>query len=139
MGVPVGRHSGSRPAMTSVATISDIIFFLFFPVSFFLHCLLFSQRECSDQKTYLLNVDGSPQKPKCRDLSKTPSAILGFPSSHFEFCRRCGVAGGERVSPAPLGWYLDSPHKSLTSQFVCCCSLKLLGNKLFFEDLPTCS
>ena len=22
-------------------------------------------------------------------------------------CRRCGVAGGERVPPAPLGWYFD--------------------------------
>ena len=24
---------------------------------------------------------------------------------HFGFWRRCGVAGGERVPPAPLGWY----------------------------------
>ena len=23
-------------------------------------------------------------------------------------CRRCGVAGGERVPPAPLGWYSDN-------------------------------
>ena len=22
-------------------------------------------------------------------------------------CRRCGVAGGERVPPAPLGWYSE--------------------------------
>ena len=25
-------------------------------------------------------------------------------------CRRCGVAGGERVPPAPLGWYLEKKH-----------------------------
>ena len=27
------------------------------------------------------------------------------PVGHFGFCRRCGVAGGVRVPPAPLGWY----------------------------------
>ena len=36
---------------------------------------------------------------------QTPSAILGPPGGHFGFCRRCGVAGGERVPLAPLGWY----------------------------------
>ena len=39
---------------------------------------------------------------------QTPSAILGPPGGHFGFCRRCGVAGGERVPPAPLGWYFIS-------------------------------
>ena len=33
-------------------------------------------------------------------------AILGTPGGHFGFCRRCGVAGGEREPPAPLGWYV---------------------------------
>ena len=33
------------------------------------------------------------------------SAILGPTGGHFGFCRRCGVAGGEQVPPAPLGWY----------------------------------
>ena len=27
------------------------------------------------------------------------------PVGHFGFCRRCGVAGAERVPPSPLGWY----------------------------------
>ena len=36
---------------------------------------------------------------------QTPSAILGPPGGHLGFCRRCGVAGGERVPPLPLGWY----------------------------------
>ena len=36
---------------------------------------------------------------------QTPSAILGATGGHFGFCRRCDVAGGERVPPAPLGWY----------------------------------
>ena len=38
--------------------------------------------------------------------NNTASAILGPPSSHFDFYRWCGVAGVERVLPAPLGWYL---------------------------------
>ena len=36
---------------------------------------------------------------------QTLSAILGPPSGHFGFCRRGGVAGGELVPSAPLGWY----------------------------------
>ena len=50
-----------------------------------------------------------------------PVAILGPPGGHFRFCRRCSIAGGaalqavsecprhaggERVPPAPLGWYV---------------------------------
>ena len=27
------------------------------------------------------------------------------PVRHFGFCRRCGVAGGKRAPPSPLGWY----------------------------------
>merc|ERR1712208_38932 len=38
---------------------------------------------------------------------QTPSTILGAPGGHFGFCRPCGVAGGERVPPAPLGWYFS--------------------------------
>ena len=28
------------------------------------------------------------------------------------YCRRCGIAGGERVSQAPLGWYFDQTLKA---------------------------
>ena len=33
---------------------------------------------------------------------------LGTKSWHRRCCRRCGIAGGERVPPAPLGWYSSS-------------------------------
>merc|ERR1711954_369038 len=60
-GIPVGWRSGGRLAMTLMATINVIIFFfffffLFFFFFFFLSSLLFSKKECSDQKTYLAKV-----------------------------------------------------------------------------------
>ena len=42
------------------------------------------------------------------NLELAPSAILGAPGGHFGFCRQCGVAGSERVPPAPLGLYSNS-------------------------------
>ena len=30
---------------------------------------------------------------------------LEYLAIHFGFCGQCGVAGGEQVPPAPLGWY----------------------------------
>ena len=33
------------------------------------------------------------------------STLCGPPTSHFGFCRWCGVAGSERVPPAQKGWY----------------------------------
>ena len=50
----VGWRFGGRLATTLVATLNDIIFFFLF-----LSCLLFSSKECSDQKKYLDKVDGS--------------------------------------------------------------------------------
>ena len=41
-------------------------------------------------------------------LDQTPLAILGPTGGHFGFCRRCGIAGGERVPPLPLGWYSNN-------------------------------
>ena len=35
----------------------------------------------------------------------TQSVILGPTGGNFEYFRRCVVSGGERVSPAPLGWH----------------------------------
>ena len=60
--------------------------------NFFPSCNLLSQKECSDQKTYLAKIDRSIQKPQPL-------------SCHFVFCRWYDVAGVERVPPAPLGWY----------------------------------
>ena len=56
----------------------------------------------------------SLERPKTLGFTSFQSleAILETPGRHFGFlkqelncCRRCGVAGGERVSPLPLGWY----------------------------------
>ena len=33
---------------------------------------------------------------------------LEYLAIHFGICSRCGVAGGEQVPPAPLGWYFLS-------------------------------
>ena len=58
-GVPVSRHSGGQLEMTLVATLND---FPFFSSCFCPLCrLLFSYKECTDQKTYLVKVDGSVQ------------------------------------------------------------------------------
>ena len=39
------------------------------------------------------------------DTFPDPVGHFGPPGGHFGFCSWCGVAGGERVSPSPLGWY----------------------------------
>ena len=61
-----------------VATKSFFIFFLPLPPSFpcFLHCDLFSQKKCSDQKAYLAK-DKSAQRPHLPFLG-TPAAIWDF-------------------------------------------------------------
>ena len=73
-------------------------------VPVFLRRDLFSQKKCSDQKTYLAKVLECP-KTQEQTPFQTPSAILGPPGGHFDFCRRCGVACGERLPPSLLGWY----------------------------------
>ena len=35
------------------------------------------------------------------------------PVHHFVFCRQYGMAGGERVPPVPLGWYIVKLHSDL--------------------------
>ena len=70
--VPVGRRSVGRLAMTLVATINDFFFF-----SSFLRHLLFSWKQCSDQKTYLANVDGSAKKLRGSHLSRSCPPFWG--------------------------------------------------------------
>ena len=65
-GVPVGRRSGGRLAMTLVATINVIIFFLFSFLFFFLF---------------------SFSSPSSTFLIQSPSAILGPTGGHFGFCK----------------------------------------------------
>ena len=59
-------------------------------------------KSCSDGKTYLAKVDWSAQVT----IKKWPPFFdLGSVSWPQRLCRLCGVAGGERVPPAPLSWY----------------------------------
>ena len=69
-GIPFGRHSGGRLAMTLKATIILYFLLLFFPLfpRFFLCCLLFSKKECLDLNTYLAKVDEVAQKPRGRNV-----------------------------------------------------------------------
>ena len=93
--------------LSSGTTIVDC----YFHYSFLLRDNLFSYMEYSDQKTYFVKVDRSAQTPRSKRLSRTQSAICGPPSSHVGFCRLYGVAGGERMPPAPLGWYFYNSRK----------------------------
>ena len=94
--VPVGRRSGSRLATTLVATKNDICFFTFF---FFFPVVYFSHKECSNQETYLAKVDKSAQKPRDKHPSRHRRPFWGLLVAILDF------AGGERMPPAPLGWY----------------------------------
>ena len=44
-------------------------------------------------------------------------ATFPDPINHFGFCRQCSVAGGERVSPSPLGWYNLIMTKIILSEY----------------------
>ena len=86
----INRHEGSVFQSVGVQVVdwhedSGLLFSLFFSSSFLRHNI-FSQNECSNQKTYIAKVDGS---------------------GHFGFCRWCGVAGSEQgaSAPLPLGCY----------------------------------
>ena len=52
-------------------------------------------RYCSD------NVRKRRKKEQVQFVARPRLPFWG----HFGFCRRCGIAGGERVPLAPLGWY----------------------------------
>ena len=124
-----GRRSsqsafGSQLATALVATKHVIIFhsILFLPFSLLLPSLvegvlrsknLFCKSWWECQKTW-----------ECTPF-QTPSATLGPPSNHFGFWRRCGVAGSERVTPAPLDWYFKLYLSEISKKFVLF-SLKLV-------------
>ena len=95
VGVPVGSHSDWQQPQWPLQTA-----LLFFPISF-LCCDLFSQKECSDQKTYLAKFDESAKQSRGRQTPfHIPSAILGAPSCHFEFLWCWGIAG-QALSECP--------------------------------------
>ena len=65
--------------------------------------------------------------------------ILGPSSRHLGLCRRCGVAGCERVPPAPLGWYLlEFPIFCVTTRERCSVSAQLSYFLCQEEILFTC-
>ena len=49
-------------------------------------------------------MTGAPQNLGV-DTFPDPVGHFGAHWQAVRRCRRCGVAGGERVPPAPLGWY----------------------------------
>ena len=89
-GVPVCRHSGSRLAMTLVATINDIIVVF----SFLFSVVYFSHRGSAGIK-----VDGSAQKPRGRHLSRPCWPFCGSLAAIFDFK---GLAALQAVSECPL-------------------------------------
>ena len=93
VGVPVSLRLGGRLAMTLVATIKDIIF------SFF----LFSSCPSST-----LLIEGVLESKTY--LARAPKNLGVEPTGHFGFFNHFGIAGGERVTQAPLGWYCCCLH-----------------------------
>ena len=97
IGVAVGRRQAvdwQRRQWTAIFTIIFHSIFHFFSVATFSH-----GRSAHMKKLIYQKLIGAPNN-------------LGFnpfpdPVGHFGTPCRCGVAGGERVPPAPLGWYLD--------------------------------
>ena len=83
-----------RSALQSVAIrrstgneVSGLLFsqFFFFLVQVFLRRDLFSWKECSDQKTYFANDDGSAQKPRGRPLSRPRRPFWGPLAAILDF------------------------------------------------------
>ena len=111
-GVPVGGRSGGRLATTLVATINVIIFFFSFLFSlfFFFSVVYFSHRRSARIKKLILRkLTGAPQNLGV-DTFLDPVGHFGAHWHAVRRCRRCGVAGSERVPPAPLGWYFNRFH-----------------------------
>ena len=81
-GVPVGRRSGGRLAMTLVASINVIIFFLFsflffFPVVYFSH-----RRSARIKKLILRKLTGAPKNP---GLDPLPDHVGHFGALWWQF------------------------------------------------------
>ena len=112
-GTSVRRSSGRRSGGRLLA--NDIVATIFISLFFFPHCFFspffsvttFSHRRSTQIKKLfkqkLLRI------PKYLGVDTFPDSVghFGAPCGHFGFCRRCGVAGGERVPPSPLGWYFS--------------------------------
>ena len=92
VGVAVGCRSGGRQATTLVATISA--FFFFFP---------FFPRYFSPSRPFLIKGVLRSQNlfyKSVRALSRHRWPFWGPLTAIFDFA---GIAGGERMPPAPLG------------------------------------
>ena len=80
---------------------SFLLFFLFFPFS----VVTISQRMSARIKKLIKQKLTLAPKETGVDTFPDPIGHFVAPSDHFGFCKWCGIAGGKRVPPAPLGWY----------------------------------
>ena len=67
----------------------------------------YEENEIKNEKSEINKKELRKQMPNNLGLDpfSAPFGHFGAPWWPFGFCRRCGVAGGERVPPSPLGWY----------------------------------
>ena len=106
---------GRSTAGNNVVAIIIISFFSFFPVFFlplfFSSVATFSHRRSARIKKLILRKLLRTPKNLGVDTFPDPVGHFGAPWRPFWIlqavrrCRRCGVAGGQRAPPSPLGWY----------------------------------
>ena len=104
---PVSRRSSGRLATTLVATKNIFIFFFArFPPFFSSSVAAFFHRRTARIKKliYSQKLTGAPKNLGV-DTIPDPVSYFEAHSGHLGLCRRCSIAGSERVPLAPLGWY----------------------------------
>ena len=113
VGVLVGRPLGGLLTTTLLATISDILFFFLPFLPILLSCVLFSYKECTNQKSYSAKVYGSTQKPQGKYLSRTHCPFWGPLATILNFL---GSAVLQAVSycPAQLCCYFHNCYSTLS-------------------------
>ena len=84
------------------------LFFLFF---------LFSHRRSARITKLILQKLRRVPKNLGVNTFQDPVGHFWPPRGHFGFWRRCSIAGGESVPPAPLGWYCSC--KNVNSKSLC--------------------
>ena len=108
---------GRSTAGNDVVATIFIRLFLFFPPRFFSSpSRPFLIEGVLGSKNLFSKVAWNAQKPRGRHISRPRRPFWGPLAAILDFaggaalqavrhCRRCGVAGSERVPPSPLGWY----------------------------------
>ena len=78
----IGNDVSGRYKRHYFLFFSSFFFFFFF---FLLRRLLFTKKECLDQKTYLAKVDGSAPKPRGRHISRPRPPFWGPLAAILDF------------------------------------------------------